>query len=107
MLFFRKILDTQSAEGTKSDVLGAVDLNNINELTYYIVYSASCSAGAVQPETAHAEDYTGTWAAEGSPVTFGDNVCKIVAITGVTMFRRVRISTAIVGGTVSVWALGR
>jgi hypothetical protein len=107
MLFRRKIMDAQSAINTLSDELGAVDLANINELTYYFVFSAGVDAGAVQPETAHEKAYTGTWSPEGSPVSFGNNVVKHTMITGITQARRVRISTGLTNGTVTIWAMGR
>lgn len=92
---------------TLSDEIKPPESANINELTVYYAFSAGCSAGAIQLETAHQSGYTGTWSPEGSPVTFGDGVVKHVSVTGVAQVRRCRISTAIVGGTVSIWAIGR
>lgn len=106
-LFFKQIMDAKSALNAVSDELGAVELSNINELTYYIVFSAGTVSGAVQPETSHLSGYTGTWSPEGSPIASGNDVVKHVMITGVTQARRVRISTVLGGGTVSIWAMGR
>ncbi len=115
--FFKKIIDAKSALNAVSDELRPDELANIEELTYYIVFNGAVSAGALQPETSHwsAVDknpdgtgpYTGTWSPEGSPVSFAANSVKHVMISGITHWRRVRISTAIVDGTVDVYAMGR
>jgi hypothetical protein len=114
--FFRKIMDAQSALNAVSDEIGPVDMANINELTYYFVFSSGTASGAVQAETSHASAvkptgdipiFTGTWSPEGSPVTSGDNVVKHTSITGITNFRRARISTVLVGGTLTVYVMGR
>jgi len=106
-LFFRQIMDAKSALDAVSDEINPTDLSNINELTYYMVFSAGVVSGAVQPETAHATGYAGTWSPEGSPISTGNNVVKHVMITGVTQVRRCRISTVLAGGTVSIYAMGR
>lgn len=103
----KRIMNALSALNAVSDPLNLVDMANINEITYYFVFSAGVSAGALQVETAHDPAYTGTWSPEGTPIAFGDNAVKHSSITGVALARRVRISTGIVGGTVSIWAIGR
>lgn len=107
MKFMRQIMDAKSAVNALSDVLVPNDLANINELTYYIVYSSGVSAGAVQPEESHLVGYTGVWAPIGSPITFVDGGIKTVKATGVGHVGRCRISTGLTGGTVSIWAMGR
>lgn len=104
--FFRKIMTAQSALNAVSDEIKPADLSSVEELTYYIVFSAGTSAGAVQAESAHLPGYTGTWAAEGSAVAWvsASKVHK-VSIQGASYVDRVRISTGIVGGTVDVYAL--
>lgn len=97
---------------TVSDELGPVEMANIEELTYYYVFSSGVSAGAMQAETAHHSaikepKFEGTWSPEGSPIAGADNVVKHVMISGITNWRRVRISTAIVTGTVDVYVMGR
>lgn len=106
--FFKKILDAKSAINTTSDELSSNDLAGVSDLTYYIVFGAGTSAGAIQPETSHLKGYTGTWAAEGNPIAWAAaSSVKIVRITGTSFIGRVRISTGIVGGTVDVYAVGR
>lgn len=106
-LFRRQIMSAKSALNVVSDVLNMTDVGNINEITFYIVGAGAISAGAIQVEEAHAEDYTGAWAPNGSPVNAVANGEATVKITGVSGNMRARISTAIVGGTVDIWAVGR
>lgn len=102
-----QLLSAGSALNLRSTELGEGYLVKCREVTFYIVFSAGCSAGAVQIESAHVTGYTGTWAPEGSPVAWAaaSRVHK-VAITGVNLIMSARISTAIVGGTVDIWAVG-
>lgn len=103
----RLIMDAKSALNALSDELNPVDLANINELTYFIVGSAGVASGAVQVESAHLTGYTGTWAPEGAAITVVATSVKTVKVTGVGHVGRVRVSTVLAGGTVSVWAMGR
>jgi len=69
--------------------------------------SAGVSAGAVQLEASNQYDFAGTWAPiAGSPVSVGDNTELQIAFEGVYNFIRARVSTTIVGGTVTVSYLG-
>lgn len=90
-----------------SDELGPVDMANINELTFYIVGRTGVVSGAVQAEEAHVAAYTGTWAANGSPITVAANTVKTVKVTGVAHVARCRISTVMGGAGVDIWAIGR
>ena len=114
-LFFKQIMTDGIDINTVSDELSHVELANIEELTYYFVFKpdpTAVTAGAVQPETnvrsAIKEPVLdGSWSPEGSPTTFTADGTKHVMISGITMWRRVRISTAIVGGSVDVYVMGR
>lgn len=105
------VMDAKSALDETTDLLseffGPVELANINELTWYLVFSAGVSAGKAKAEEAHRFDYTGEWALNGSEVSFGDDAVKTIKVTGVSAAQRVRISEAIVGGTLSVYVMGR
>lgn len=105
--FYRKIMDAQSALNALSSELSPADLGSVDELSFYIVFGAGTSAGAVQIESSHLTGYTGTWAAEGSPVAWvaATRVHK-VSVAGVSFISRARISTGIIGGTVDVYAVG-
>lgn len=98
---------SKTALNERSAVLNPADLANVTELTFYIVFEGAVSAGAMQAEECHVKDYTGTWAPVGSVVNFTANSVKTVKATGLNMFAGVRISTAIVDGAVSVYAMGR
>ena len=105
--FYRQIMTNQLALNTLSSEIGPEDLKSVTELAFYIVFGAGTSAGAVQIETAHQSGYTGTWAAEGSATAWSAaNKVHKVSITGMSFVTRARISTLVVGGTVSVYAMG-
>ncbi len=87
-----------SGNGQAADLKGGS-----NNATIYIQGSAGITAGAVQPETASEPDYTGTWVAIGAPITVVASSELKVAVDGSLGAVRCRISTAIVGGTVSCY----
>ena len=101
------IMDAQSTDETESTVLGPAIAPQIHEGAIYVVWSAGVTAGVVEIEDAHREDYTGTWSTMGT-VTFAtaDKVDRM-NYTGTHMAVRARISTAVSGGTVSVFFLGQ
>lgn len=75
--------------------------------TFYIIGSAGVASGAVQPETASENDYTGTWAQiGGGPVTVVADTELPIQFEGSYSFIRCRISTIIAGGTVTVDYMG-
>lgn len=108
-LFRRQIADGISALDEVTDVLNMTDVGNINEITFYVVgRDGTISAGAMQFEEAHAGDYEGDWAPNGSPVTVVEDGEATLKVTGVSAAMRGRMSTAITGdGVVDVWAVGR
>jgi hypothetical protein len=72
----------------------------------FIVFGPGTSAGAVQLEEAHSESFAGAWAALGAPLAWAAaNSVKTIVLTEASQALKIRISTAIVGGTVDVWAL--
>lgn len=72
----------------------------------YIQWGAATSAGAIQIESSYTDTYAGTWAPIGAPVAWSAaNKTDIVQIQGMHSVLQARISTAIVGDTVNVWAL--
>lgn len=76
-------------------------------LTFYIEASGTITAGAVQIEEARAADWSGTWAAVGSPVTLATNTVAVVRSTASFNAVRARISTGLTGGgTVTVEVIG-
>lgn len=107
MRFYKQIGDDLILINAVTDELSNPDLVAVTELTYYIVFGPGTSAGAVQIESAHVSGYAGTWAAEGSPVSWSaaSKVHK-VSVSGASFVSRARISTAIVGGSVDIFAMG-
>lgn len=89
-----------------SDEISAADAAGCTEFTFYIVFGAATSAGAIQIESSPLTGYAGTWAAEGSPLTWSaaSKVHKL-SISGLAQILRARISTGIVGGTVDVYCM--
>lgn len=65
--------------------------------------SSGVASGAVQPETADSFDYAGTWAPiGGGPITVVADTESVVSFEGIFRFIRVRVSTVLAGGTVTV-----
>lgn len=103
-----KIMDAKSALNAVNEIeLSAVELSNCQELAFFVVFSSGVSAGAVKIEESHDKNFTGVWALVGAEVTFAADAVKTVKASGVSQAFRARISTGIVGGTVSIWVLGR
>lgn len=75
------------------------------ETAIYVQWSAGTSAGAVKVESADDASYAGTWAPLATDTWTAVSSEDIIQITGVHRALRTRISTAIVGGTVSTFAV--
>lgn len=105
-VFHQQILTDASAQDTTSTVLGPSQLTKIQELTIYTVFGPGTSAGVVKIEGAHREDWTGTWAVLATITWAVASSVQLTAIAGVHLAVRVRVSTAITGGTVSAVAVG-
>lgn len=105
--FFTQIMDSLSALNAVSNEVRINELQGVNELTYYILFGPGTSAGAFQVETAHVNGFSGTWHPESTPVAWvAANRVHVFRLTGMSFVSRVRISTAVVGGTMSIWAMG-
>lgn len=78
--------------------------NSFRNHRVIIKTSAGVASGAIQPETADAYDYAGTWAPiGGGPITVPAASSETeYTWSGVYAFFRARISTIIGGGTVTV-----
>lgn len=96
----------QSAATTGSGTVIAVPTSARNH-KLFIRGSAGIASGAVQPETSSDPAYTGTWGQiGGGPVSLVASTELIVEFSGVYQFIRCRVSTTVVGGTVTVEYLG-
>ena len=95
------LLDAASALNASGFTIAIPDSFKYHKL--YIIGSAGVASGAVQPESADASDYAGTWAQiGGGPITVVASTELQVDFVGVYQFIRVRISTVLAGGTVTV-----
>lgn len=102
-----KLMEAKSALNTIGEtVLGPVELQNSNDVTIYVVFSPGTTAGAIQVEESHLPTFTGTWVAIGSAIAWAvaDSV-KVLRQSGIGLALRVKITTAVAGGTVDVWAV--
>jgi hypothetical protein len=106
MTFKRKLMDALTALNEVAE-LKPDECMNCDQITYLIVFSAGVGAGGLQAEIAHESGYAGTWAADGAAVTFAASAVKVINSTVVAPVKRIRISTLVTGGTVTVWAVGR
>lgn len=71
----------------------------------YIEWSAATSAGGVTIEEAHDKDYAGTWAEIQVVPWSAESSCDAIHVTGTFGAIRARISTTVVGGTVTAYLI--
>jgi hypothetical protein len=92
----------QSGATTGNGLVIAIP-NTFHRHKISITTSAGISAGAVQIEASDNPSFAGTWApVGGGPITLGANAHQSIDFEGVFSFIRVRVSTNVVGGTVTV-----
>jgi hypothetical protein len=104
----KTLIEALSAAEATGTVLGPAFASQARETTFYVIFGAGTTAGAVMIESAHDPAYTGTWAQQGSTVTWGAATrVHTVSITGTFLALRARISTVISGGTVTVIVVSR
>ena len=99
------LINGQSAANTVG-LIPKAQVSNVRELAFYVHFGTGTSAGQVVVECAHSIDFTGTWANLATVNWAAANRVHNVAITGVHLAVRVRISTEITGGTVTVYGIG-
>lgn len=103
-LFNQQLLAAKSAQ----DVVGVVQRDmpaKIRELGIYVVFGTGTTAGTILVESAHDPDYTGTWATVATIAWSAATKVGYAAITGVHRALRVRISVAVVNGTVDAYGV--
>lgn len=100
-----RVLTAQSAANVEG-IIRRGQASAIRELTVYVVFSAGVTAGAVVIEAAHDPTYAGTWSNLGTVNWAAASRVHHVSITGVHLAIRIRISSAIVGGTIDAYAIG-
>lgn len=95
------LLSAQTALNTKAQV-GVPDSFKNHTVTITGSVGSPISAGAIQVNGSDDPTYTGTWAPIGSPVSVVDSAKVQFTFSGVFRAIQVVISTAVVGGTVTV-----
>jgi hypothetical protein len=99
------VLQDGAAAAANGNVLNC--LGFVKAITMYIDWSAGCSAGGFQPETADDPEYAGTWAPLGPEITWSAASRQdVVTFVGPFAAVRCRCSTPVVGGTGDVNAYG-
>lgn len=102
-----KMLDAQSADETKSTVIGPGLAPNSQEHVFYAEWSTGVSAGVVEIEEAPYAEYSGTWVGVATlTYSAGSPIIQVSHKSGCYMALRARISTAVAGGTVTVHYCG-
>lgn len=80
--------------------------SRVREMSFYVEFSDGVTAGQVVFEAAHSVAYAGRWAKLASVTASGGGRVHHVAVTGVHFAQRARITQAVIGGTVNVYAIG-
>lgn len=100
-----KLFEDRSAQDF-AVYLGPDQLRAIRELAVYVVFGAGVTAGVVVVEGAHDQTFTGTWATLATISWAAESRVHYAALTGCHLWIRVRISTAVAGGTADGYATG-
>jgi hypothetical protein len=101
------LVDRSLIKGVQSGTSEGVDVAGCSNLAFYVVGLGAPSAGAVIIEESHDKDYTGTWTPIGAAVTVILGVAAPVKVNATAKAVRARISPSVIGGTVSVFLVGR
>jgi hypothetical protein len=91
------------ATGTSSTLACSTGATKVKTLAIYITGSSGVSSGAVTIETAATAAEAGTWAPL-AVVTVVATTTTVVQWSGTMAFVRARVTTTVVGGTVTVLA---
>jgi hypothetical protein len=96
-------LFTNQSALNASGILGLPYAGECREFAVYIIWGAGTSAGVITLESATTAEYTGTWAPVTTVTWSAASKQDLISLTGLHMNLRARISTPVVGGTVSTW----
>jgi hypothetical protein len=100
-----RLITAQSALDTTHTPISAPS-SQVREMRFYATYGAGTSAGVVTIEGAPDAAFAGVWASLGTIPWVAASKVESLRVEGVHASIRARISTAIVGGTVSVDVVG-
>jgi hypothetical protein len=101
-LFSGKIIDAKSALNEQG-VLGP-EVAKAEATALYVAFGAGTTAGSVIIEGSHAPGYTGTWEPIATVAWSAATKVNRVVVTGPHIALRARVSVAVVGGSVDVYA---
>lgn len=101
-VFRGQVMGAQTALNTVAQVPDDIS-GRFTECSVYVVFSAGAAAGQVVVETAHAATYTGTWANLATVNWAAESKVHVASITGVYLATRIRIASAITGGTITIY----
>jgi hypothetical protein len=99
-------VSTNLIENLTTGVGAPIDVRGISPISLYVRGNGAVSAGAVTLETAHDVAYAGTWAVVGAAQTVPSNGQLLFSTAVALAAIRVRVSTNVVGGTVTVFCVG-
>lgn len=97
-------LDAVSTDETTSTPM---PVNSAIDLGVYIIWSSGTSAGQLVVEEAWDSSYTGAWSTIGTVNWSAASSTDVYHQTGSFRALRVRVNTAIAGGTITVRGIGR
>lgn len=92
------------AKSALNDALPIPQASDANRTEIDVVFGAGTSAGTVLIESAHDAAFAGTWMLEATLAWAVVSSVKHASIVGPRRALRYRISVAIVGGTVDIYA---
>lgn len=102
----KKLIENKIAADV-AGTIGPAFLSRVRELSFYVVFGTGTASGVITIEAAPHEAYAGTWASLQTVTWSAADKAHHVAITGVHLALRARISTVIGGGgSVSVEVVG-
>ena len=96
-----------SAVSTDETTSTPMPVNSAIDLGVYVEWSSGTSAGQLVVEEAWDSSYTGTWSTIGTINWSAASSTDVYHQTGSFRALRVRVNTAIAGGTITVRGIGR
>lgn len=79
-------------DGLTTGTSEAIRVQNAQRITFRVVYAAGEASGELIVESAHEEDYSGTWTNEGNSVG-SDDATDRVTVSGIVEWIRVRFES--------------
>lgn len=101
-----KIIDAKTAADTTAIWTAPPELEGqVVEWTFYVAFDHTSAAGTVLVESCQDRNYAGTWPVVATVAWAAIDKCHMVNANALYQAVRVRISSAVTSGTVTVWAM--